>query len=435
MNNFFKKIKSDETGQSLIEILIALTIGAILIGAASTAVVTVLQSGTTSQRQQTSTVLAQDYIEKVRSFASSDWHNLYNLQKTSSTVYQFQASSSETVAVEGVEGVIDNDIRGGLAGYWSLDEASSTVVHDKSGTGNNGIINGATATSTDNCRVGRCYYFDNDSINISNDSTIDFGNSDDFTMTAWTRKEEDPSDGNVVGIFGKRSSNDRFGIDYYFEGDDIRAGIRNDTDGQQSFGVTPENSLLNWNHITFVYESEQPEGMKLYLNGNLVATSSNVGFSDFSSNADLEIGSDFGLGGTIRNFIGYIDDVRIYDRVLMGSDIEHLYNSAVFERYFYVENVCRTSDADYELAGVHPCDPGETDDPSTQKVTVVVNWGDTGEFIVDDYITRWRNRTFPQTDWSGGSGSEGPFTEPTNEYSTSTDIATSTPGSIKVEGI
>ncbi|MEX0690009.1 MAG: hypothetical protein WD095_01050, partial [Candidatus Paceibacterota bacterium] len=134
---------------------------------------------------------------------------------------------------------------------------------------------------------------------------------------------------------------------------------------------------------------------------------------------------------------GKIDDVRIYDRALSADEVHSIYNSVAFRRHFYVENVCRTNNASYEIDGVTPCDIGSVKDPNTLKVTVVVEWdipGGTNQFEVSDYLTRWRNRTYNQTDWSGSAGEDGPYSSPTSNYSTSTNIESSS-GSIKVEGI
>ncbi|MEK7147044.1 MAG: hypothetical protein AAB772_02200, partial [Patescibacteria group bacterium] len=104
--------------------------------------------------------------------------------------------------------------------------------------------------------------------------------------------------------------------------------------------------------------------------------------------------------------------------------------SGVFNRFFSVENVNRSGDDIVTSGG--------TDDPSTQKITSRVQWvaGDkTPEVKIATYLTRWRNFVFHQLDWVGGSGQDGPFTEPGNVFSTSTNTDYSgTPGSLKVQG-
>ncbi len=102
-----------------------------------------------------------------------------------------------------------------------------------------------------------------------------------------------------------------------------------------------------------------------------------------------------------------------------------------FTRYFVLENVNRNSDGNIVTSG-------GADDPSTQKITVVVSWpegGDTPTTSFNKYLTRGHNLVFRQTDWSGGSGQTGPITAPNGRYDTATDIDDmGQPGSIKVQG-
>ena len=100
-----------------------------------------------------------------------------------------------------------------------------------------------------------------------------------------------------------------------------------------------------------------------------------------------------------------------------------------FTRYFSVENVSRklcgadeiTTDATTTCTS-GPGSVGITDDPSTQKITATVSWPEGRLISKTQYLTRSVNKVFRQTDWSGGSGQEGPITSENNEFATSTDI-------------
>lgn len=118
-----------------------------------------------------------------------------------------------------------------------------------------------------------------------------------------------------------------------------------------------------------------------------------------------------------------------------------------FTRYFSIENTNRdscgvgdiTSDATSSCAS-GPGTTGVADDPSTQKITVIVSWSGGGSAPSSinriQYLARTlNNNSFIQTDWSGGPSQEGPITLENYKFTTSTDIdyATST-GSIVIEG-
>lgn len=93
-----------------------------------------------------------------------------------------------------------------------------------------------------------------------------------------------------------------------------------------------------------------------------------------------------------------------------------------YSRTIYIYNVSRNASGDREIVTV-----GGVDDPSTQKVKVVVaqSWGQ--NVTMEEYLTRWKNSTFLNTDWSGGSGQTGPIISPNALYS-------SDDGNITVDG-
>jgi len=106
-------------------------------------------------------------------------------------------------------------------------------------------------------------------------------------------------------------------------------------------------------------------------------------------------------------------------------------NNVNYNLYFSIENVNRDASDNIVTSG-------GINDPSTQKVTVTVEWSASGSnvsrFQISDYLTRWKNRVIIQNDWSGGAGAEGPFTEPNNKFASSSPNidTTSTPGIIKL---
>jgi hypothetical protein len=362
----------------------------------------------------------------------ADWSNLYSLEKSSSTKYFFNTSSTEIFHIEGVEGIVDGDIREGLVGHWKLDEATSSVAYDFSGNGNDGSTSGAVATSTDYCLIGRCYNFDGTDdyveVNHNDDLVISDGT---ITMSLWIKVDESP--GGIMGLIEKTKGSPR--NNYYLNIRDdgrILGGVWDDDVQYYQYFNTNINDLLGeWVNVVFVADGQYA---KAYLNGSLDAQTDWGVISIGSDDENLRIGDR--KGGSFFN--GLIDDVRIYNRALSADEIQHLYNSTFFDRYFYVDNACRTNDADYSLAGAAPCDAGEVEDPSTQLFTGVVEWaGKEGEssFSLSEYITRWRNDIFHQTDWSGGSGDDGPVSNSSDSYSSSTGVNSSNLGEIRIEGL
>ncbi len=102
-------------------------------------------------------------------------------------------------------------------------------------------------------------------------------------------------------------------------------------------------------------------------------------------------------------------------------------STTTYTRYFYVDEAYR--DGGGSIAG------SGTRDPSTMKITVAYSWPRGPTNTVSVYLTRsTRNKVFVQTDWSGGSGQEGPITVENYKFASSSSnmTHTSTVGSIKL---
>ncbi|MFQ6114705.1 MAG: LamG-like jellyroll fold domain-containing protein [bacterium] len=73
----------------------------------------------------------------------------------------------------------------------------------------------------------------------------------------------------------------------------------------------------NWHHIAATYDGVE---QKIYKDGMLMGTKKNIGDMNINTN-HVFIGSDNGGG---RYFNGWLDDVRIYNRVLSDAEIDSL---------------------------------------------------------------------------------------------------------------
>jgi type IV pilus modification protein PilV len=104
--------------------------------------------------------------------------------------------------------------------------------------------------------------------------------------------------------------------------------------------------------------------------------------------------------------------------------------TTTYSRYFFVTNVNRNGSGQIVTSG-------GSDDPATQKVTVAYLWPDlTATRTLTTYVTRSRTQAFWQTDWSGGSGQDGPATSTNSQFASSTNVDFSTTtGGLRISGI
>ncbi|OGY61616.1 MAG: hypothetical protein A3H06_00700 [Candidatus Colwellbacteria bacterium RIFCSPLOWO2_12_FULL_44_13] len=112
---------------------------------------------------------------------------------------------------------------------------------------------------------------------------------------------------------------------------------------------------------------------------------------------------------------------------IMAGVENSITNNLNFQRRFYVENVCRSTDFLKTLENVAPCAPiTQQEDPSTQKITVAVDWLRDATVLKTTrsifYVTRTKNYFAKFSDWGGSSDVTGPVTEPNRDYSSAINM-------------
>lgn len=401
----------NQSGQSLVEVVIALTIGSILISAATFAIVVMLRTVSVGERIQVAVIYNQDFLESVRSFAFSDWQNIYSLEREES--YYLVASGTQTFAVKGKEGIFEHGTRSGIAGHWKLDEESGLVAYDSSGNNHHGSLVNNPTRATSTCILGGCLEFNgsNNGIEVENFSQI-FENS--VTLSLWAYFNDD-----TRGIlFGNYNSFN----DVNFEKHTSQR-LRIYWNRGERDVYTPDNAfeLNQWVYLVLIRNKEKNQ-FEFWVNGIFVNNVSNAGSDLLSTSDTFRIGRDSRTGATVTD--GMMDDVRIYNRALSEDEIRNLYESLDFRRYFIIEDVCRTNAG--EIGSESPCEAPYFLDPSTLRVNIVTEWDDTAGGVSKTeefaYFTRQRNEVLIQTDWSKGPGATGTQEESESNFVDSTNI-------------
>lgn len=416
---FFKKLKSQK-GQLLIEMLVSLTIGGIFIAGAAIAILGAVRQNYENKSNQLASLLSLDLVNKVQSFANYSWSNILNLSKGSSSKYFFIPGATSSILATGTESVFYNDINAGLVGYWKMDEATGTAVYDYSGNNISGsFTSGATRSSS--CMFGSCFSLDGltGRINLSNFST---GGESGYTVSGWFYRTGDATS-NYAGIrVGRVELRIRGSAATYTNCPQliVYTSYPNYFGTSDTVNAIPLNT---WTHIAGVYDynaSAATATVKIYNNGVLTKTGTTGTVGTIASYTGGYIGYISGY------FPGYIDDVRAYNRALSANELKALYDNFSFTRYFYVDNINRDSCGVGDIttstitACTQPGGSGVANSSSTQKITSVVEWGDSRSSKLSTYLTRNRAGVFTQNNWSGSSGYNGPITSPDENFSSST---------------
>jgi len=220
-----------------------------------------------------------------------------------------------------VNGQIPTD---SLIGFWPF----NGNANDMSINNNHGTVSGATLVSDRFGISNRAYHFDgNDYISIPHSTTLNM--QDSLSFSVWVKPES------LVGtsmIFGK--SNYTTKTNYLLR---IKPNgyIQWEYDGYTDTDSLPLQ-LNAWHHI--VVTTTGPGLVKrIYINNQLVKETLN------SSGPFGTITNPFTIGYASYNseyFIGAIDDIRMYNKVLSESEINALFNESCNSLNSITETAC-----------------------------------------------------------------------------------------------
>ena len=96
---------SKKSGQSLIEVLVSVTIGVIIFGVVATLIVSALRAGSQAEQIQVGTGLARGLMDNVRIFSEQGWGSITALATSSANHYYLTTSTSPFSVIFGDESV------------------------------------------------------------------------------------------------------------------------------------------------------------------------------------------------------------------------------------------------------------------------------------------------------------------------------------------
>jgi len=207
----------------------------------------------------------------------------------------------------------------GLVAYYPF----TGNAKDESINLNHGTVVGATLTTNRNGTANSAYYFDGVSNYIHITGGIPITNT--FTISFWAYSEKSSGYSNIL-CDGSSSAG---GADFLINFRGTSIGIRADKNAPLNYedssppSLTGLDLLNKWVHVVWVMD---PASSKIYLNNNLIATINEAGTNEGFHDAISVIGARQVWGSPDYFFLGKLDDIIIYNRVLSDSEINILYN-------------------------------------------------------------------------------------------------------------
>lgn len=236
------------------------------------------------------------------------------------------------LADSGCDDANDNDetnpaVPDDTVAYWKLDETSGTSAADSSVNTNTGTLLNSPSWVTGKTNNGLSFDGADDAVDVNSDASIDSLFSSGGTIAAWVYPDS-AGEGNQGKIYDKR----KMGL--YVESTGM--GVRfvqeyATTDGVWSTG-NGKIPASQWTHIVVTYTVGTSNDPLIYINGvsqTVTEDSTPLGAVQSDASHDGCIGQAADAGGgclATKTFDGIIDEVRLYDRVLLLSEIVELYN-------------------------------------------------------------------------------------------------------------
>jgi hypothetical protein len=228
---------------------------------------------------------------------------------------------------------ITNLYAGSLVAYWSFEEVDADILIDHSGTGNDGQVNGDPEWVDG--PFGKAMEFDgvDDFVLVPNHESYNFTQDDSFTISLWINYQPK---GDWQGPLQK------FNGGYPFK-------VEVDTANQLYFaiydGANFPQTLIGdvreeWHHCGCVRDVDAGK-LFAYLDGELAAEAQDTTSGEIANAADLYIGAR--KPGNTITYVGMLDEIAIYNRVLTEDEIVQAANGKLPEVNLAVENFHKLS--------------------------------------------------------------------------------------------
>lgn len=231
-------------------------------------------------------------------------------------VHHEQPASTDWAAADTVELGHDTD-GASLQAYFPFDENSGSTATDVSGNSNDGTYNGPTLAAATGILGADTPSFDGTDDYVEYPPIgIDYSGSSDWTTSLWVYLSG--GSGSTQNVWHPRATQDMF-IDK-----DTGDAIRFTTYSGSLNRITSTTSIATdqWYHVCVVHDASLSSPYQLYLDGTQEASGS---LSDPDSKSSYNSISGQSQGGLDRYYWdGYIDEVRLYDRALSGSEVTTL---------------------------------------------------------------------------------------------------------------
>lgn len=198
------------------------------------------------------------------------------------------------------------------------------VVYDRSGQGNNGTLTSGFGRIIG--KVGQALSFDGTNTSAYAGDVLNVVDSGKFSISGWFYRDTATTTDTIIAK--KDASGTGAGYMVYLDASTDKL-VLDVADGTDEYSVTSTTTFasVGWHHFVVVWDDVSATNTEIYIDGvadNGTDTGTLVNIGDLSNALTLRIGAESDMGNP---FIGKLDEVRAYNRVLTQSEISDLYQS------------------------------------------------------------------------------------------------------------
>ena len=244
-------------------------------------------------------------------------------------IFDRALTGEEAAALGTAMPTIVPDIFNGLVSFWNFDAGAEDVAFvgaqaDDGSISDAFLIGGGWDTRSLQIGTG--------GMNIPSSPDINESSNQNYSVALWFYPENGTSpDRQVLYEQGDTTT----GLNIYLENGQLYAGAWNDSVGWDGTWLASADLVNNaWNHVSFTIDTtDAASGMSLYLNGVAAPTGPTMSLEAHpaASAGWMQGGTRYeGASGvvdntnSVDNFVGYIDELRIYNRTLSATDAQLL---------------------------------------------------------------------------------------------------------------
>lgn len=203
-------------------------------------------------------------------------------------------------------------------------EIVSNFVHDASPADNDGVWKGdAQDPVVKDGAVGNAFEFKGDGDHVYVGDIEEADGTNTLTLAAWIN----PTATGQGDFFTKNTSGERSNSSWVFryDGEGNQTVSAHFNDEEENWTAIRSDASVQTNVFTHVAVTIDGETRTLYLDGSLEKSDDYAARLD-DEDAPVVLGAANNAGGGVTNeFVGYLDEVRVYDRALSASEITDLY--------------------------------------------------------------------------------------------------------------